>query len=333
MATSGTVTYRITGDALLTSAIRLVASSDPENATPVTSNQLTYAREAANMILKAWQANGLQLWERRYGVIFPQPDQGVFVLGSPGPAGDHACLSTPLGVGGFVQTTLDDAAVSGATSIEVASLVSESTTAVSAITITDTYNIGIELDDGTVQWTTVSGAPSGSVVTLAASLTDDAAEGNNVFCYQTKLVRPLRILDAFVRQITGGNDSPVKLMAREHYNRFGYKDATGVVTQVYYDQQSNVGHLYVYPKFEDASRLLFIEFQSPIQDLTGASDDYDMPQEWFNALKFNLALAIAPEYEVSDSKFKQIQFLAAQATTLVDGWDQETSSLMLQPES
>jgi hypothetical protein len=46
-----------------------------------------------------------------------------------------------------------------------------------------------------------------------------------------------------------------------------------------------------------------------------------------------LALAIAPEYEVSDSKFKQIQFLAAQATTLVDGWDQETSSLMLQPES
>jgi hypothetical protein len=41
--------------------------------------------------------------------------------------------------------------------------------------VATTYNIGVQLDDGTFQWTTVNGAPSGSTVTLTAVLTDSAA--------------------------------------------------------------------------------------------------------------------------------------------------------------
>jgi hypothetical protein len=41
--------------------------------------------------------------------------------------------------------------------------------------VATTYNIGVQLDDGTFQWTTVNGAPSGFTVTLTAVLTDSAA--------------------------------------------------------------------------------------------------------------------------------------------------------------
>lgn len=331
MTSSGTVTFRSTRDGLINAALRLCSAVDPENTAGATPTQITNGAEALNMLVKQWEANGLQLWERKYGVIFPQKSQTVFVLGSPGPAGDHACLATPVGVGGFVQTTLASAAASGASTISVTTTSSSFSAGVSVVTMASTYNIGIALDGGVVQWTTVSGAPSGTTVTLAATLTGAAASGNTVYCYQTKLVRPLRIMDAWIRQV-GGNDTPVTLLAREQYNRFGAKTSASYPTQVYYDPQVNSGNLYIYPEFSGGDTQLYIEFQKPIEDFAASGDDFDFPQEWGNALKYNLALMIAPEYDVPDSKFKQIQHLATTSFDLLDGYDQETGSLFLGPD-
>lgn len=332
MTTSGTVTFRTNRDEVIKGALRLVNGYDPENSAGPTATQITNCSEALNLLLKSWEVDGLLLWERRWAVIFPQPDQPVFALGSPGPAGDHACLSTPLGAGGFLQTTLAADAASGALTIVVETKTSPSTAGISAMSITTGYNIGIELDDGTVQWTTVNGTPASTTVTITAALTDDASEGNSVFCYQTKLVRPLRVIDGFVRNIASGNDTPINIIPRENYNRFGQKStAAGVPTQIYYDPQSNIGYLYIYPCFEAADSMLFIEFARPIEDITTSTQDYDMPQEWGAALKFNLALHIAPEYEVPTEKFKQIVTLAKDTKDMVDSWDEEWASLYLQP--
>lgn len=339
MATSGTVTFRTNRDAIINGALRLVNAYDPENSSGPTAGQVTNAAEALNLMVKTWEAAGLQLWERKYGVIFPQQGQGIFVLGSPGPAGDHACLSTPLG-SGFVQTTLTDTASSGATSITVDTTSGLSTAGITATSITDTYNIGIQQDDGSVHWTTVSGAPVSTTVTLAVGLTDDATAGNYVFCYQTKLIRPLRILDAFVLQLagdstgyptTGGNSIPVRIVSKDEYNAFGAKNAQGTPIQLAYHPQSNNGIVYLYPTFLVANQLLYIEFTKPIDDFASASDDYDMPQEWGEALKFNLALRIAPEYEVPKAKYDQIKELAGALYTFVEGYDQEAASMYLQP--
>lgn len=331
MATSGTITYRTNRNEIIKGALRLLGGYDFENTAGPTANQITFGAEALNLLVKQWGAVGLQLWERRYAVIFPQADQQVFVLGSPGPAGDHATYTTPLGIGGFVQTTLSSDAASGALTIVVESTASSSTVGISAVNITTGYYIGIELDDGSLQWTTVNGAPSGTTVTTTAALTDDASEGNSVYCYQTKLIRPLAITDAFVRQV-GGNDVPVTLIPREIYNRFGQKNSTNSVpSQLYYDNQSNTGYVYIYPGFSSADTLLYIELQKPIDDFSTSTDDYDMPQEWGGALKYNLALALALEYEVDTNKFKQIQLLASQSFALVDTWDQENTSMFIQP--
>lgn len=332
MATSGTVTFRVTRNQLIEAALRIVGGIDPENTVGASAVQITNCSQALNMLTGMWKTRGIMLWERRYGVIFPQQAQGIFVLGSPGPAGDHSCLSTPLGAG-FVQTTLSADAASGAGSITVTSLTgsSLSTAGTPATTISDTYNIGIQLDDGSTQWTTVSGTPSGTTVTLAAVLTDSATSGNIVYCYLTKLTRPMRIVDAMIQQVGQENYSPVNVISREEYNRFGNKTTMGTPVQLVYDPQINTGYVYLYNTFLSANQLLFIDFQKAIDDFTGANDDFDLPQEWAVALKFNLAYHIAPEYEVAKDKFQQIEKLAGMTYDQLDGWDTEFASIFLQP--
>lgn len=331
MATSGTVTYRVTANTIINAALRLVGAFDSDTGS-ASATQTSNALEALNMMVKTWQTKGLQLWERKYGIIFPQKLQAVYVIGSPGPSGDHATLSTPL-KSNFVLTTLSANAASGATTISVNSITAQLDSVGSpGVTITNAYNIGVQLDDGTLQWTTVSGAPSGTTVTLAAALTGAASSGNYVYCYQTKLFRPLRILDAFMRRADGGNDIPVRILSREEYNRFGLKSSSGTGIQLYYDPQENVGHIYIYPTPADVKQLMHIEFQKPIEDFATSADDFDMPQEWHEALKFNLAIRIAPEYEVSVYKYNQLKNLADETFDQLNGWDQEAASVYLQPD-
>lgn len=330
MTTSGTVVFRTTRDNLIKSSLRLLNAYDPENSIGPTTAQLTNGAEALNMMVKGFEAKGLQLWERKYAAVFPQKGQGVYTLGSPGPAGDHATLATPIGIANFVQTTLASDASSGATSVIVTSASSNSSVGHAAVSITDTYNIGIKLDTGYLQWTTVSGSPVGTTVTLAAALTSAASLGNTIYCYQTKLVKPLRILDGFVRQ-SAGNDVPAMVISREQYNRFGLKSSTGTPVQLYYDPQENSGDLYVYPTFLTVDQVLYIEFQKPIEDFNASGDDFDLPQEWGECLKFNLAFRLAPEYEISTEKFNQIKYLAESSMAALDAWDQEYASLLVQP--
>jgi hypothetical protein len=339
MTTSGTVTFRNNRDEIIQGALRLCMAIDPENTAAITTTQTSNAAQALNQMVKGWEAIGLQLWERKTGVIFPQKSQGIFVLGSPGPAGDHACLSTPLG-SGFVQTTLASAAASGASTIVVTTVTGLSTTGITATSILTTYNIGIQLDGGSTQWTTVNGAPSGTTVTLTATLTGAAAAGNNVFCYQTKLTRPLRILDAFCHQLngsatgyptSGGTKIPIRIISKDEYNRFGSASSTGTPVQLAYDPQTNAGHVYLYPIFDAATKLVYIEFTRAIDDFSSSSDDFDLPQEWGEALKYNLAWRIAPEYAMPKERYDMIKELALMTFDSVKGYDQEPASLLIQP--
>lgn len=333
MAITGTYTYRTTRDQIINSALRLCGAVDPENASGATATQLSNGSEALNLMLKAWEADGLHLWLRRYAVVFPVPSQTVFTFGSPGPAGDHACLSTPLG-SGYIQTTLSATAAGAATSITLGTITSAlNSTGNPGTTIANAFNIGIQLDAGTVQWTTVSGAPTGTTVTLAAGLTSQATAGNYVFAYQTKLIKPMRVLDGMLRSLSGGNDIPCMVISREMYNRFGVKTSSGSPIQLYYDVQENSGNLYVYPTFLNASMLLQLEIESPVSDITASTDDYDLPQEWGEAIKYNLAIRIAPEYEVPSDKFQQLSALATVSLENARDWDQESpASVQMEPD-
>lgn len=327
MATSGTVTFKVNRDQLITQALIECGVIDPENTTTPTATAISNAAIALNMMVKAWEAIGLQLWEKRYVSIFLNLNQGVYVFGNPGPSGDHACISTPWGTG-FVQTT----GSGSGTSITVTTTSTTATPGIPAITIATGWNIGIQQTNGSFFWTTVNGAPAGNVITLTAAPTIGNATNAIVYAYQTKLWRFLRVTDGFVHQ-TNGSDVPLRVISREEWNRFGYKSSSGSSIQVTYDPQLTNGILEVYPVPSSQSGIMYLEVQKPIDDFASSTDDYDLPQEWAEALKFNLALRLCSGYGVPQQKRKEIKENADLSYGLVNAFDQEAASIYISPNA
>lgn len=334
MASSGVATFRLNRDQIIAQALIKVGALDPENVSSVTTSQTTNTANVLNLMIKAWETKGLQLWERKYGVIFTNKGQGVYVLGNPGPSGDHSSLvSNLLGVGGFIKTTLS---VAGGpttdTLLNLPTITNIGTPGIPDLSIANGFNIGIQLDSGVLKWLTVVGAPVGTTVTLSGALGGTASVGNIVYSYQTKLMRPLRVLDALYRQI-GGNDIPVRVISREEYNRFGLKTSQGTSIQAYYDPQVNSGTFSFYPVPADSVGQMYIEFQRPIDDFVNSTDDFDLPQEWGEAIVWNLAMRLIPDYRVPEMTANRIERLAEKFLKEVTDWDQEQASIYFQPNS
>ena len=98
----------------------------------------------------------------------------------------------------YTYTTLTVAAASGATTIQVASIAG----------ISSGDSIGVLLNGGGLFKTTVSGAPSGSTITLAAALTSAAYAGNGVYDYTSG---PKQITIASAGTIASGASITVAL--------------------------------------------------------------------------------------------------------------------------
>jgi hypothetical protein len=272
VSTSGTVTYSVNEADIIKDALIEIGYLDATE-TP-TANDITTARRKLNLIVKQWVsqidfAPGLKMWTRRTGYLFLQKDQVQYALG---PTGDHATEA-------YADTTLSASASFGASTISVTSATGFATT----------YNVGVQLDDGSIQWTTVNGAPAGTTVTLAAVLTGAASSGNAVFCYQTKIRRPFDLLSGAIRD-AAGNDTPVDVnMGRAEYEVIPSKASTGTPYALYFEAQRTNAQAYLNCAPEDCSSVLRLPYLSYIEDFTAQTDDADFPAEWARPLALQLA--------------------------------------------
>jgi len=273
MATSGSYNYGLTGTNIITEALELLGVVGVGN--PLSSEDQATCLRTLEMMIKAWQAEGIALWKQREATLFHSYGGYSYDIG---PTGDH-CSTLAY------KTEIATAASSGAATITVDS----------DDNISDGDYIGIELDDNTLQWTTVNGSPASDVITLTDSLTDTAAVDNHVYNYTNKIQRPLEIVEA--RQVSSdGVDTPISIISREEYMRLSNKDSLGTVTQIYYDRLLTNGKMYVWSACNDVKEYLKFTCRIPIEDFDSASNDPDFPQEWLMALSWNLAVNVAPKF-------------------------------------
>ncbi len=114
--------------------------------------------------------------------------------------------------------------------------------------------------------------------------------------------KPLKVIQAFLHNTSTNIDIPMRILTRQEYNVLGNKTSSGSPIQIFYDPQNTYGDLYVFPvpSSTDASTFTIrIVYQRPFEDFDAASDEPDFPQEWFEALKYNLADRLAGEYNLS----------------------------------
>lgn len=274
MATSGSYDALYTRNEIITEALELIGVlevGETANADDVASCARTL-----NMMVKFWQSRGIAIWRNTEIYVFLQEDTASYTLGPTG---------TSPATESFTKTEIATAGSSGASTITV-----DSITGISASDV-----IGVELDDGTLQWTTVNGAPSGTTVTLTDALTDDVSVDANVFAYTSGIQRPLFITEARLHQ-DSGTEIPVRIRARNDYMALSTKTTPGKASMCYYNPKTADGVLYVWPVANSVKDYLVLTARMPIADFDSSSDDPDFPQEWMLPLSYNLAVLIAPKF-------------------------------------
>ncbi len=142
--------------------------------------------------------------------------------------------------------------------------------------------------------------------------------------------RPLRILDAFIRDASS-NDTTLQIVSKQEYNMLGDKTSQGVPNQIFYDAQLTNGVLYVYNVPQDATRTIHLIAQVPISDLASVSDTFDITQEAYRAIKWVLADELALEYGATPQTIQIVAGKALFYKQRLDDWSQEEVSVYLQP--
>lgn len=109
--------------------------------------------------------------------------------------------------------------------------------------------------------------------------------------------RPVRIESAYLT--ISSLDYPVDVVDAEEWAAIPNKSITNtVVSKVYYQPTMSTGTLYTWPVSTVANTLHLLTW-TPFSSLTAVSDSVTLPPGYENAIAFNLAVSIAPEYGVS----------------------------------
>lgn len=304
MTTSGSTDYNRTGTQIITFAHKLLQLI-PSGGT-VGTNEAADGLESLELMVKSWQAEGIKLWIETEARVFTVKDQASYDL-----PGANGCKITELS-----ETTLDADEASGQTVLSVASTSQGAGFA-------DSDTIGIVLDGGTIQWTTIASFVTDDTVTVSDALTGSASSGNKVFAYTTAIKRPLQILSA--RRLQDNVEIQLWPWARSEYFNQPNKDTSSTVTQYYYDPQLTTGKLYVWPRPDTVDQMLNFTYKRTIEDFDLGSNDPDFPQEWLEALGYNLAIRIAPQF--GKTLVPEIATMALVLKDMVEGFSVEEVSV------
>lgn len=311
MTTSGVDVYNETQSQIIYASARklgFISFEETLSAAAYTafSNQL-------NVNIKALDATGLHLWTEEEAILFLQPGQYSYMLGGNTP--DNAAWTN------YNQTTLSANAATGASIISVTS----------ATGFAANFFVGVVLNSGAIAWSKESGAPSGTAITLTTPLPGPAAATNNVFVYQTQIVRPLRVVSGRRFAFNGQIDTQMIMMSRIDYRNQPNKSNLGVLTQFFYDPRGGAntqGVMWIWPAPSSVNNALKFTWWRQIQDFSTPGNNPDLPQEWLDFLIWGLAEKMAAEADCPAERYTMIKEQASAAFDTVSGFDREPESYL-----
>ncbi|CAB4132812.1 hypothetical protein UFOVP249_41 [uncultured Caudovirales phage] len=107
---------------------------------------------------------------------------------------------------------------------------------------------------------------------------------------------PLKILQAWRNQSTSVSNIPMNIYTNYNYDLLPLSNAQGVPINLYYQPLSTYGEINLWPKPQDSTYTITIRYQRPFEDMNAATDDFDFPSYWTEAMIYGLASRLAPEY-------------------------------------
>lgn len=105
--------------------------------------------------------------------------------------------------------------------------------------------------------------------------------------------RPMRVLDSYLR--LGSLDFPVTAVTREQYQAIPLKTMSARPSALWWDGLYPASNVYLYP-VPDQAYTLFLQTWERLTQLADVTTPVSLPGEFARALKFNLAVDLAPEW-------------------------------------
>ncbi len=152
----------------------------------------------------------------------------------------------------------------------------------------------IALNDLIASWSTdqiqVPVVVSGNFVLTIGQASYTIGSGGDI-----DTVRPLEIKKGSYIRDAGGIDHQVRPITREQYRRIQDKDVSSRPTRLYYEPSYPLSSL-IFNYVPDVAETFYYDSLTPITEITDASATLLLPPEYRLALRFNLAIQLAPEY-------------------------------------
>ena len=118
-------------------------------------------------------------------------------------------------------------------------------------------------------------------------------------------VRPARLNGAWLRNNTNlpNTDTRMTILSDTEYGNIIAKTVTTTIPYyIYLDRQWPLGNLYLWPVPSSSSYSLVLQFLSALNSGVGLDDSENLPPAYRQALRFNLAVLLAPEYGLEPSQ-------------------------------
>lgn len=115
------------------------------------------------------------------------------------------------------------------------------------------------------------------------------------------LERPVQIGRASWSYTTVGADSPLEIpmsvLTTKQWQHIGLKETDSSISfAMYYEPDFPLGKIHLYPEPSDAAHDLVIYVWNVLAAITSLSTTVSFPPGYYRALRFNLALDLAPEF-------------------------------------
>jgi len=308
MTISTSINFAMTRNDLISGALRLIGVA--ASGETLSSAQVVEASESLNLMVKGWQSDGILLFANTEATLFTVKSQATYTFPTAN------CTTS------YTATAVATAGVLGDVNLLVDSITG----------VVNGQYVGVLLDDGTMHWTTVNGVPAGTTIVLADALPSAAAVGNAVYTYTTKIQSPLSISNLRVKN-SDGNEIPFTgywSTSRSEYMGLPNKTATGTPVMAYFDPQITNSTLSIWPTPDTAAHRIVFTYERTLGDFDALDDNPDFPQHAYNAIKWNLAIEIAPEYGVTPSNF--VINKAGELRQALWNKDREMTSIYFHPD-
>jgi len=149
--------------------------------------------------------------------------------------------------------------------------------------------------------------------------------------------KPLRLGEVRRKAVSSGYEVPLTQWSRQQYLDQPNKSTTlATPVNFYYDPKRTEGYLYLWPAPAANVAPLFTikyDYLTRLDDMVASNNEADVPSEWLEALVYNLAVRLMPQYPVNDGNLSGLIIQTAKELfAQLKGFDNEPVSFYVQPD-